>query len=140
MSSLMSRVPEKPVDGCWIWGGTMRGKYGVMKWNGKDQAAHRLMFNAVHGYYPTEVRHRCDNPPCVRPDHLEGGTRQDNVDDRVNRGRSARSPGRTNPNARYTEKQVAEVLAAKGSGTGDEVATRLGVNRNFVYRVWGGQK
>lgn len=118
----------------------MRGKYGVMKWNGQDQAAHRLMFNAVHGYYPVEVRHRCDNPPCVRPEHLEGGSRQDNVDDRVNRGRSARRPGRANPNARYTGEQVEAVLSLKGTMTGDQAAAETGVNRNAVYRIWGGQR
>lgn len=139
MEMLLARVADKPSDGCWEWASARRNGYGVMKWNGRDQAAHRLMFNAVHGYYPEEVRHRCDNPPCVRPDHLEGGGRQDNVDDRVNRGRSARLPGRANPNARYTDEQVQAVIARKGTATGDTVAAELGVNRNFVYRVWGGQ-
>ena len=135
MEALLARIPYKPEVGCWEWGGTMRGKYGAMKWNGKDQAAHRLMFNAVHGFYPVEVRHRCDNPPCCRPDHLEGGVRQDNVDDRVNRGRSARMPGRTNPNARYTEEQIAEVLRLLAEGrTGKDVAAMTGVDKTAVSR------
>lgn len=138
---LLARIPLQPTDGCWEWGGTMRGKYGVMKWHGKDVGAHQLMFFAVHGYFPAETRHTCDNPPCCRDIHLLNGDRQLNVNDRVERGRSARAPGRSNPNARYTAEQVAEVVRLWRTGlTGDQVAAVTGVNRNAVYRIGKGQR
>jgi hypothetical protein len=38
------------------------------------------------------VCHRCDNPPCVRPDHLFLGTVQENNEDRERKGRGYRPP------------------------------------------------
>ncbi|ACP44084.1 hypothetical protein VPP93_gp13 [Vibrio phage VP93] len=37
------------------------------------------------------VRHTCDNPRCINPDHLIGGTIADNNRDRAERGRSAKT-------------------------------------------------
>lgn len=50
---------------------------------------HRIVFEALAGFAPEVVRHRCDNPRCYRFEHLEPGTHADNVADRVARGRSA---------------------------------------------------
>lgn len=36
------------------------------------------------------VRHTCDNPRCINPEHLIGGTLADNNRDRAERGRSAK--------------------------------------------------
>lgn len=68
------------------------------------------------------VRHRCDNPPCINPDHLELGTNADNMRDMSTRGRSLR--GEKNPKAKLTEDDVRTIrrrYAEEGIST-----TRLG--------------
>ena len=55
------------------------------------ERAHRLAWIAVHGPIPSGmvIRHQCDNPACVRVDHLQLGTKGDNNRDTVERGRHA---------------------------------------------------
>lgn len=66
------------LDGCWEWTGKSVGV-----------GAHRLLYEYVYGPLATGlfVCHKCDNPCCVRPDHLFAGTAQDNALDRDFKGR-----------------------------------------------------
>lgn len=85
--------------GCWEWTGavTQRG-YGRMSYRNQVYRVHRL---AAHEWLgldladPTvKVCHRCDNPPCVNPDHLYLGDQKTNVQDMVQRGRNYPGPAR----------------------------------------------
>lgn len=53
------------------------------------RSAHRIVFAHINGPIPSGlvVRHACDNPACVRPEHLSLGTQWDNVMDMRERGR-----------------------------------------------------
>lgn len=53
------------------------------------QKAHRIAWELTHGPIPVDrqINHHCDNPICVRPDHLYLGTQLDNLKDAVRRGR-----------------------------------------------------
>lgn len=48
---------------------------------------HRKIFFEVNGYLPEVVRHTCDNPRCINPEHLIAGTQKDNVADMLTRNR-----------------------------------------------------
>jgi hypothetical protein len=83
-------------DGCWLWrGGPVGDSYG-MSWDGsKNRKAHRLSWEIANGPIPDglSVCHHCDNPRCVRPDHLFLGTNGDNVRDRDLKKRGAYASG-----------------------------------------------
>lgn len=76
-------------DGCWEWqAGKFTTGYGSYKDRGKTRLAHRVAWFLWHGTWPTDfVCHPCDNPLCVRPDHLFEGTNQDNQLDARDKGR-----------------------------------------------------
>ena len=68
---------------CHIWQGSFRGRYGLCWADGGLKTATHVAWFLEHGTWPTQhVLHRCDNPPCVNPDHLFEGSDQDNADDR----------------------------------------------------------
>lgn len=78
-------------DGCWQWrAGLNASRYGMACHNGKNWIAHRLAYQLCVGPIPDGmfVCHHCDNPTCVRPDHLFIGTAQDNTDDMIRKGRA----------------------------------------------------
>lgn len=108
-------VDKSDPEGCWIWTGAMvwsptRRKYGYTTTYGytfigsradgslRMIHAHRLSWMIANGPIPEgmQVLHKCDNPPCVRPDHLFLGTKSDNSKDMVSKGRHGR---RTHPEA-----------------------------------------
>ena len=92
-----SYVPVSEV-GCWEWKGHRNtGGYGVITHNGRDHTASRVSWEIHFGPIPDglSICHHCDNPPCVRPDHLFIGTHSDNMRDAFAKGRlyHPRGPG-----------------------------------------------
>ena len=78
------------VDECFEWQGARTNKgYGQVRNAGKRVYVHRLVWSLVNGPIPDglHVLHRCDNPPCVNPEHLWVGTNLDNARDCAEKGR-----------------------------------------------------
>lgn len=83
-----NRVIVGDPQDCWTWTGSRRSDgYGQVYVEGKHCATHRVSFFLANRYLPPVVRHMCDNPICVNPHHLEGGTQSQNMQDVVQRGR-----------------------------------------------------
>jgi len=103
-------------DTCWLWiAGVNHFGYGYFNRSSVKKAvcvlAHRYSYELANGPIAGEmcVLHRCDNPRCVRPDHLFLGTRTDNSNDKIAKGRAAGAKGTSHPKARLTEPQVVEI-------------------------------
>lgn len=75
---------------CWLWSGSTNGRYGRIVVDGKNTPAHRVSWTLHNGPVPDDrsVCHHCDNPLCVRPDHLFLGTQSDNMRDCAAKGRN----------------------------------------------------
>jgi hypothetical protein len=93
--------PVYPTVGtaCWVWT-AQRDKqgYGRIKVGGRRWTATHISWRLSYGQVPKGkmvdgdrksvlVCHKCDNPSCVRPDHLFLGTNQENQVDCVRKGR-----------------------------------------------------
>jgi hypothetical protein len=89
----MKFIKINPTTSCWEWQGAKHEYgYGLFEFksaNGRWRSicAHRIAWIIFKGPIPDKlhIRHKCDNPPCVNPDHLEIGTHKDNMRDRHER-------------------------------------------------------
>lgn len=104
-------------DGCWTWlGSRNRDGYGVFRGEIEGtvyRTAHRYSYALKNGPIPSylSVCHVCDNPPCVRPDHLFLGTNAENMLDKFAKGRQRGvPPGEAHWNAALTRDQAAAIL------------------------------
>lgn len=84
-------VPDRPDGDCWLWRGARNADgYGQAYWRGSMKGAHRYVYTLLVGEIPTGVilRHTCDVPACVNPEHLTPGTHADNRRDCSERNRA----------------------------------------------------
>lgn len=97
---------------CWIWlGKRSREGYGIMDIGRKHQRVHRISYLLAYGEFDQAlfVCHHCDNPVCVRPDHLFLGDHEANMKDRDAKGRHTPPRGEQQGNSVLTDAQVREI-------------------------------
>lgn len=144
MKALADRFWEKVVDvgttGCWTWTASTSRGYGKIDVDGKTRIATHVALFLDTGRWPKKfVLHKCDNPACVRPDHLYEGTRKQNGTDAVTRGRTSRGEHRWS--AKLSAKDVEVIRAAPYyRGLQRALAKRYGVGESAISLIRSGVK
>lgn len=139
MKTPQERFEEKftKSDGCWNWIAYKdRWGYGRLQFSKKMQSAHRVAYQLYVGEIPEGlcVLHHCDNPACCRPDHLFLGTNNDNVRDRMNKGRGA--IGEKHGMAKLTEEQVKTIRSKRSEGAhATDLAKQFGVAQRTISKI-----
>lgn len=146
---------------CWEWLGSVRpaghGRFSIGR---QSMPAHRFAFEiAFSGPLPpfpeALVCHDCDNPKCVRADHLYLGTVKSNAQDASRRNRlchglrwrsahmATMCRGEANNQARLTAEQVEEIRERFTGKYGQVIALarEYGVSRQSIgqivhYNTW----
>jgi HNH endonuclease len=80
---IRGKIDPRP-DGCWWWTATVSGGYGSVWWDGRLQAAHRVVYGILVGPIPGDPRrvvlhHVCRNKRCVNPAHVRVTSQSGNV-------------------------------------------------------------
>lgn len=154
---------------CWVWTDApdLKG-YGRLIVGGRLWKAHRVAWLVAFGCEPHGlVLHACDNPACVRIEHLRVGTHADNVRDRVLRGRGAKGErmsaalrgraasgaahgtrthperfprGERHPHATLSDLDVAEIRSRRLAGERQcDLAAEFGVSRPHISNIVAGK-
>lgn len=115
---------------CWEWNKTIDRKYGLLHFSNNKGIAHRISYIIKNGYIPKDmiVCHKCDNPPCINPNHLFVGTYSDNAKDAVSKGRYGNN-GKCE-RLIFNEEQIKEIQNMFNNGiTKTEIAKKIGCNK-----------
>lgn len=118
-SRFWRNIDKSSVDGCWPCktDDAYEG-YGKIHAYGKLWIASRLSWHIHFGEIPDGmfVCHHCDNPPCVRPDHLFLGTQLENMRDKHAKGRAVNPSGEDSCLAILTNEDVLKIFELDGLG------------------------
>lgn len=123
-------------DACWPWPVPCPGNYGTFVVDGTPRGVHRIAYQIANGEIPEGmvVRHRCDNPPCCNPAHLELGTLHDNARDMVERERHRFGVRHTH--AILDDEKVREIRHLHAEGMRPvEIARRFGIKPPSVHNI-----
>lgn len=126
-----------------MWRGGRRGEYGDFKHkaSGVRQSAHRTAWLLSGRAIPDSayVCHHCDNPICVRPDHLFLGDAAANARDMLSKGRGViqreSNRGSGNGSALLSEDDVVEIKRLRGTVGQRMLARRFNVSASTIYMI-----
>lgn len=119
---------------CWVWTASRTKEgYGKIMVRGAPKLASHVVWESVNGPLKANALHHCDNPPCVRPDHLFDGTHTDNMRDASEKGRLGGN--RITPRISDAERLVIRERYASGVETQLTIAQDYKVSSVTISRI-----
>jgi hypothetical protein len=124
-------------SGCWEWllskDDYGYGRFLQLKAHRVSYCIHNNLSEIPDGY---EVCHSCDNPACVRPDHLWLGTHSDNMQDMIAKGRRVEPPhikcGEGHFLHTLSDADIEKIRSLKGKMTHKEIAKIFDISRSYT--------
>jgi hypothetical protein len=111
VARIKSGYPDKTQ--CWVWrGGFFDSGYGCFVSDSRGtEGAHRTSYCLFVGPIAKgkHILHRCDNRPCVNPDHLFAGSNTDNMKDRDEKGRGCHPGDPNHPQTKLSYRMAAMI-------------------------------
>lgn len=131
---------------CWIWTkNTYKYGYGRLSiGKSKQIRAHRYMYEKTYGVIPNgmNVLHSCDNPRCIKPEHLFLGTQKDNVTDMMKKRRGGYKSfkGEEHSNSKLKDTDIIKIKEMWSSGLflQREIAKELGISQQVISKIVNG--
>jgi hypothetical protein len=128
-------------DGCWEFAPNRADpSYRKISVDGRYIYAHRYSWTLHNGEVPEghDVCHRCDNPKCVRPDHLFIETHRNNMLDAVEKRRIAH--GSRVGSSKLVDEDVREMFALRSKGwTCKQISSHIGISEISVNHILNGR-
>jgi HNH endonuclease len=144
IAAILSERSHRVGSGCIEWTrARTAGGYGRFYLKGLQAYSHRIAWIVKHGRIPAGmcVCHKCDNPPCLNPDHLFLGTHKDNIRDASRKGLlpGNRTMGSAKPQAKLNEHSVALIreLRLRGASVAG-LSTQFNISKSQMRRVVNG--
>ena len=125
-------------SGCWECVSHSKDScgYPMIRRNDTFWRGHRYSYTLFKGDIPEGlvIRHTCDNPACINPDHLKPGTQKDNVHDMFERNRFRDAKGENNPNFKGFDLAAIDSDYQNGMKIVD-IFIKHGISKTHFYRL-----
>lgn len=126
---LLNKITINKTTECWEANTRHPSKYGIGNFLGKRMLLHRLSYQIFNGDIPEGlvIRHKCDNPPCCNPKHLETGTNYDNVQDKIIRERQQ---------SHLKKDAVVKILKNIENKTAKQLSIEFNTSQESIHSIW----
>ena len=123
---------------CWEWTGKrIVAGYGQFFFDGAHRFATHIVWRLIYGSDVPKgkhVLHRCDNPPCVNPEHLFLGDQKENMEDAVIKNRHSHKETHGMTKLSATDVEAIRAMG-KEKKTYFEIALRFGISFQHVGQI-----